>query len=231
MDANNYQQDINELLVKGERLSQLARTGSHPFMSDYQQWYIEAQELVRQILPSKLGDFDSYYEKPSQRGDCLKNLFTLYSDNQGVFTTNAPHLFQQQLGILKGVSNKFRSSLFNIKDLLHADLLDDELEMAQELLENGYTRAAGVLAGVALESYLKSLVKKHNIALDKERPAISNYNELLRKNDIFETHQWRKIQHLADLRNKCAHLDQAEPTKAEVQKLIDEVRGVIRNCL
>ncbi len=38
----------------------------------------------------------------------------------------------------------------------------------------------------------------------------------------------RKIQHLADLRNMCAHVLDDEPSGTEVQELLDDVDGVLR---
>ncbi|CAH2399819.1 hypothetical protein MES4922_220074 [Mesorhizobium ventifaucium] len=43
--------------------------------------------------------------------------------------------------------------------------------------------------------------------------------------------QWRFVQHLGDLRNKCDHKKQAEPTKEEVLVLIEGVRKITKTLI
>ena len=37
------------------------------FIDEYQPWYSEAMAIVRQLLPDRIDDFVSYYEKPKNR--------------------------------------------------------------------------------------------------------------------------------------------------------------------
>ncbi len=48
-------------------------------------------------------------------------------------------IFDSQIGILKSCEKRFESSLFDIKQLLQADIFDSELEAAQELNKKGFT--------------------------------------------------------------------------------------------
>ena len=66
--------------------------------------------------------------------------------------------FNQQLSIVKTIRERFRSSLFDIRQLAQADLFDSELEAAKELAKNKFIRAAGAVAGVVLERHLKESV-------------------------------------------------------------------------
>ena len=59
-------------------------------------------------------------------------------------------LFRQQLAIIKAVKARFESSLFDLRQLVQADLFDSDLEAAKELAGKNFTTAAGALAGVAL---------------------------------------------------------------------------------
>lgn len=91
--------------------------------------------------------------------------------------------FQTQFMILKSVQVKFESSLFDIKQLLQADLLDSEIDSSKELLKNGYLRASGVIAGVVLETHLSQVCNNHNITI-KKNPKINDFNEILKQNNV-----------------------------------------------
>ena len=45
---------------------------------------------------------------------------------------------------------------------------------------------------------------------------------------VIDTAQWRFVQHLADIRNKCDHKKSADPTPVEVTDLVDGVAKVIK---
>ena len=124
---------------------------------------------------------------------------------------------------MKSVEARFKSTLFDIKQLVQADLFDSELDASRELNKNGYIRAAGVLAGVVLESHLSQVCQNHGIAIRKKDPGISDFNDLLKKGDVIDVPQWRNIQRLGDLRNLCGHKKTRDPKEAEVLELIDGV--------
>lgn len=84
-----------------------------------------------------------------------------------VDTSAAISKFQQQLLILKSAEKRLESSLFDIKQLIQADIFDSEIETAKELNKNGFIRAAGALAGVIIETHLQQLCQDHGL---EERP-------------------------------------------------------------
>ena len=53
--------------------------------------------------------------------------------------------------------------LRSILSLVHAELFDDELEQARELLASGYTVAAAIVARVVLETTLRTLCVNNGI--------------------------------------------------------------------
>ena len=136
--------------------------------------------------------------------------------------------FEQQKNILKSVERKFSSSLFDIKQIIQADLFDDELETAEELNKKGFIRGAGAIAGVVLEKHLKQVANNHSIRMIKKNPGIGDFNDLLKNNDIIEVSTWRFIQHLGDIRNLCDHNKEREPSKEEVTDLISGVRKMTK---
>jgi hypothetical protein len=135
---------------------------------------------------------------------------------------------RQQLAILKAVQSRFDSSLFDIRQLVQADLFDSELEAAKELAKNRFTRAAGALAGVVLERHLGQVCDNHSIKIAKKSPVISDFYGALKDAKVIEIPDWRFIQHLADLRNLCDHDKKIEPTPEQVNDLISGVMKVTK---
>jgi len=205
------------------------------FNDDYQAWYSEAKALIKQLLPDRLSDFSRHYEKPKPRKGLSYENYRIEDFLQGLNVTRGwekekvvgpdaaiPH-FRQQQAILNAVSARFESSLFDIRQLVQADLFDSELAVAQELLKNGFIRASGAVAGVVLEKHLSQVAANHNITTRKKNPSISDFNDLLKQDDVLDTPSWRQIQRLSDIRNLCDHNKDRDPTKEEVQELISGV--------
>ncbi len=210
------------------------------FNEEYQAWYSETKVLIKQLLPDRLADFSRHYEKPKPRKDINYENYRIEDYLQGLSVTRTaykekivgpdaaiPH-FQQQQAILKAVSARFESSLFDIRQLVQADLFDSELTAAQELLKNGFIRASGAVAGVVLEKHLFQVAENHNIVTRKKNPTISDFNDLLKQNDVLDTPSWRQIQRLGDIRNLCDHNKDREPTKEEAQELIAGIEKFVK---
>lgn len=206
---------------------------------DYQAWYSESLAVVRQLIPSRLDDFESHYRKPKNRKvinyetyrieDALQGLMLRNHRGDLVFGPDAciPHL-QQQLSILKAAERRLDSSLYDIKQLVRADLLDSETEAARELLKKGFERAAGVIAGVVLEAHLSQVVENHKLNMRKANPSIADFNELLKSAEVIDTPTWRQLQRLADIRNMCSHKKQRDATREEVEELVSGVEKTIK---
>ena len=132
------------------------------FTSAYQNWYSESKTLIRQLLPDRLNDFVGYYEVPNNRkdvtytnyrvSDYLLNLTISRPMGETVVSPAAAiPKFRQQLLILKSIMKRFKSSLFDIRQLVQADLIDSDLEAAKALIKSGFLRSAGAMAGVVME--------------------------------------------------------------------------------
>lgn len=210
------------------------------FDSGYQSWYSEASAVIKQLLPDRLADFSRLYEKPKSRKAITWENYVIEDLLQGlqitrgfqkevvVNATAAIPRFKQQLEILKSAEGRFESSLFDIRQLVQADLFDSELEAARELIKNKFIRAAGAIAGVVLEKHLAQVCVNHNVSVSKKHPTINDFNELLKNNNVIDTPQWRFIQHLADLRNLCDHNKNREPKTEEIDDLISGVDKMIK---
>ena len=221
----------------GDRAEQVIQ-GLPSFKDEYQAWYSEARVLVRQLLPDRLADFTGYYERPRTRRQLTSENYRIEDYLQGfhrramgetiVGPDAAIPCFQQQLGIVKSVRERFQSSLFDIRQLAQADLFDSELAAAKELAGNGFNRAAGVLAGVVLERHLKEVCSNHGLTVRSRHPQIVHLNEALKEAEVIDIPQWRSIQYLGDLRNLCAHDGDSEPTAGQVADILEGVSKVTK---
>ena len=234
-----YPQDFARAAKKsiGDKTEEFIRS-LPSFKDEYQAWYSESKALVRQLLPDRLSDFTRYYEKPKSRKDITYENYTIEDYlqelhvNLGTSKVVGPDAaiprFQQQLSLVKSISERFRSSLFDIRQLAQADLFDSELDAAQELAKNKFGRAAGAVAGVVLERHLKEVCINHGLTFRKRAPQISDLNEALKGGNVIDIPQWRFIQHLGDLRNLCAHDKISEPKPGQVDDLLAGVAKVTK---
>ena len=60
---------------------------------------------------------------------------------------------------------------------------------------------------------------------------MAELNDPLKQAAAYDVATWRHIQLLGDLRNKCAHKKDAEPTQDEVEHLIDGVAWVVKTIV
>lgn len=212
------------------------------FSKEYQAWYSEATTLIRQLLPDRLDDFCSYYEMPKGRKDINHASYRIsdYLVNLGVTRgavqqevivgpKSAIPRFEQQLAIVKAIEKRFKSSLFDIRQLVQADLFDSELEAARALVKNGFHRSGGALAGVVMEKHLAQVCEQHGIKFDKrKKPTIAVLNGALKDAGVIDIPRWRSNQYLGDIRNLCDHHKDREPTSDEVTELVDGVGRVTK---
>ena len=208
------------------------------FDSVYEQWYSESIALLKQVLPDRVADFLQHYEPSKTRKELTLTTFRIRDFFQGVRVVQGNEVlvdgsaaithFDQQLSIVKAANARFTSSLFEIRQLIQADLLDSEIVAAEQLAKYKYIRAAGAVAGVVLERHLSQVCSDHSLKITKKNPTISDFNELLKQNDIIEIPQWRFIQHLGDIRNLCDHSKVDDPTFEQVSDLISGVKKITK---
>ena len=208
----------------------------------YQGWYTESYALIKQMLPDRLNEFKELYMGSGRAKTTDVTNFTIQNWLIGMRASQHPigpraigterdrrtfrdaeavaMRLQSQLSILIAVRRRFESSLFDIRQMVQADIFDSELEAATGLAKNGFTRAAGSLAGVVLEKHLGQVTANHSISIRKRNPTISDFNNALKDNGTLDIPSWRQVQRLGDIRNLCSHNKEREPTKDEVSELI-----------
>ncbi|NHZ86306.1 MAG: hypothetical protein GWP19_10550 [Planctomycetia bacterium] len=210
------------------------------FSNKYQDWYSESLITIKQLLPDRMNDFIRLYEKPkTTRKEITHENYTIEDYLNNITVTSSMYgkivgpesaipRFKQQLNILKSIKKRFTSTLFDIKQLVQADLFDSELEAAKELVNKGYLRGAGAIAGVVLEKHLAQVCINQGIKIIKKKSSISDFNDKLKGAKTYETPTWRKIQHLGDLRNLCDHKKKRDPNIEDVDELIEGVEKITK---
>ncbi|MFN5165283.1 MAG: hypothetical protein ACK5JG_08030 [Pseudomonadota bacterium] len=211
------------------------------FDRTYQRWYTEAQAVIRQLIPERIGDFVRHYEKPKVRKAIDFENYKIEDYLQGLQVTRlgevlvskraAINQFDQQVAILAAAKVRFESSLMDMRQMLQADLFDSELQAAEHLLKFKFVRAAGALAGVVLERHLSQVSATHAVSTGKKHPTIADFNEALKAASVVDVPQWRYIQHLADIRNLCDHARKPDPTVEQIADLLAGVAKVIKTVL
>ena len=188
------------------------------FESEYHNWYNQSFSIIKYLLPDRLIEFELFYKGEQKRKvidlftftiqDWIMGARAVFDDSIGKKAfddlTTTIMKFNTQLEILKSVKVKFESSLFDIKQLLQADLFDSEIDSSKELLKNGYLRASGVIAGVVLEAHLSQVCNNHNIIINKRNPTINDFNQALYASKHIDKIAMKHIDSLAAVGNDSA---------------------------
>lgn len=209
------------------------------FQYDYQLWYTKAIKAVASLATDRHAEFRSYYEIDPKRKSLGYGSYVIQDFLKGVapsnfqypdFDTRAQVLtcFFNQLTILNSIGERVDSVLGNIEGELYAELQDSEVAVARQLAKVSL-RAAGALVGVVIEGHLQKVAQAHDLKIPKKNPTIADLNDPLKTASVIDTPAWRKISFLADLRNLCAHKKDAEPTKEQVEDLIQGAEWLTKN--
>jgi hypothetical protein len=113
--------------------------------------------------------------------------------------------------------------LATTRSLVQAEVFDDELEQARELLSNKYTSAAAIVAGVVLETTLRELCTRHGISPGK----LDTMNSDLAKAGVYNKLNQKRITALADIRNSFAHGKSNGITSEDVDNMIRDVEKFV----
>ncbi|HYT42525.1 MAG TPA: hypothetical protein VEP90_09270 [Methylomirabilota bacterium] len=223
--SDEYYEIISWLPLTSEQ-----REARRKALRDYEGWYSAAYQLIKDYLPERSDDFCQYYEY--QKGKSSKQGVIDYLQFKGDPGTNSNSVvidrildaFERQLNILVSVQDVLDIKELNLRKLISADVVKIEIDQAEALFASGFYRAAGVVAGVALERYLKTLCDINKISYSS-RDTIQPVAQLLRSAGKLEIVEMNRITYLASIRNKCSHPDGA--SNDEIKSLIDEVKKLI----
>jgi len=117
--------------------------------------------------------------------------------------------------------------LSSVETLIQAEVFGSQLEQSQELLDSGYKLASAVITGIVLETGLREICTREEIAHGK----LDKMNADLAKKGIYNKLQQKRITALADIRNSAAHGKETEFKKDDVVNMIREVEQFLANTL
>lgn len=122
----------------------------------------------------------------------------------------------------------FNGGYFNsVRNLIQAELADDELDQARVLFEAGYIAAAAVVAGVVLETTLRTLSIRRGIPIG----SIDKMNADLAKAGQYNTLVQKRVTALAAVRNSAAHGKSQEYSAEDVAAFIAEIERFVGDQL
>lgn len=158
------------------------------------------------------------------------------SEHFGSFVeAEKPRAFLHNVDTLKRVKAVFHAAkedfeggyLRSIRTLVQAEVFDNELDQSRELLTAGYSAASAVVAGVVLETTLRTLCDRSEIPIGK----LERMNADLAKAGQYNSLVQKKITALAAIRNSAAHGNSDAFTKEDVSAMITDVERFVGDAL
>jgi hypothetical protein len=207
--AEDLKLELDKLHHQGAALAPLLRTrkAAAAFETGYQSWYSAALPVVKRLGPDRHAEFKRYYEIDHRRKwRCLAN----------------------QLAIFRSLQDRLAWRLLDIEDELRVELYSAELKAARVLVGKD-ARAAGVVAGMVLEGYLRRLIRRHQAKLQKSPARIRDMDQALRKAGVFDAQLWAQVSWLGDIAERCTRDGFAEPTPLQVRDLVDGVDWIVKH--
>ena len=236
---------VEELVAEGSSIWENARVASkgqakgfYLNYDEYQRWYSKSIPVVAQLIPDRLTEFREAYTFPRNRSSItpenfrISDAFTVIApaeEKVSLAQTRSVLLMRQQLSIVAAAADRVGSVLADIRSTVEAELFDDELATAVALVARGHLRAAGAVAGVVLERHLGRVAQFYGLTIRKRHPTIADLNDPLKNAGVYDVAPWRRIQHLADLRNLAVHEKGTEPTADDMTELVRGVNWVVKN--
>lgn len=204
---------------------------------EYQIWYSQAHLLVSRYLPLRADELQNLYYASATK-DTTSDVYNYYGIRSYLRTT--PHWekesefrprfeadIEQQRGILLAIAHTIDMRALDVATLVTADLVRGELNEAKLLLDHGFARAAGAVAGVALEAHLK-LLHEQSALTHSDSDTIVPLANRLRQSGMITLGDEKKCIAMADTRNKCDHKNKTDPTVEEVSELIEDVDRFVK---
>lgn len=209
-DELSEQVKLVEATVKqknNERFGTLIYVDNDLFLN----WCVKARSLIANAC----GKDSEYYSS-----------FVVVEEQKG-YGTNFNTLKRTKAVFLAAMEDFNGGYINTVRNFVQAELAGDEIEQARELIASGYIAAAAVVGGVVLETTLRTLCSRHNLApgsmdrMNAELAKAGQYNSLVQK----------RITSLAAVRNSAAHGKTEEYGANDVQNLIAEVERFVGDML
>ena len=199
-------------LEQAEEIASKA-TGNVKIVDDSQflNWKVKARHLLVTVCGEDSQHMDMFLKTEADRGV------------PGIGITNHAILLRLKAVVSAAQDDYEGGYLMKIRDLIQANVFDNELEQAEELFHSGYSTASAVITGVVLETTLRQMCADNGIAIGK----LDKMNADLAKAGVYNRLVQKQITALADIRNSAAHGNDTAFSPADVDNMIREVRRFI----
>ncbi len=236
-DKTVYERVDEELKESYKKASEKIK---HP-RGHYHSWYAKAYKVVRIFAPERLEEFERFYtgDKTIKKIEDLNAItagITHYlqgwivtkDDGEVNFKNTFESGLREQFNIINAILKNLDDDLFNLESGIHYEIYQSEMDIARDLRKKKFYRAAGSIAGVVIEVHLKKVVNNRGVPLaDKADPGMSAYNDALKKHKIYKTPTFSLIQLCGQIRNKCVHPKEEEPTAGEISSIISAAERIL----
>lgn len=217
--VNVLKKRFAELASQLDKVGATCKTKHNEYLGQYQEvdpelllnWCVKARSLISNSCGKESEHYASFLDGEKPRP---------YGDNYDVFI--------RVKAIFEAAREDFEGGyLVSVQNLVQAELAESELEQAVELLKSGYISAAAVVAGVVLETTLRTLCDRNGIPngkLDKMNADLAKagqYNSLVQK----------RVTAMAAIRNSAAHGKNDEFGRDDVESMIAEIERFAADVL
>lgn len=192
---------------------------------EYEIWYNQALTLVSEYIPEREGDFRGAYSDMDELLHFDGMEYTKADRYCGILR----RVISRQKNILLSIPPKLETERLKVRKGVSDEIITEELYQAKDLWDEGNVRAAGVVAGIALERHLLTLCEVSGRDLEYEySDGIRSLAETLYDAGDITSTKKSQLGYLADIRNDCAHANQEEPDNREAERLIKQAEDLVR---
>lgn len=212
------------------------------FKKNYLKWFLPVQNAIKIIQPEIYNTFVECYNTKSGKftffnfriHPYLKNMIPNsigydkpYEERFKQATQKVKNLLQYQLDLIYSIIENKDSLLLNFDNELFFSFQEENVQVAQNLLDNDFIRAAGAICGVIIEKHLIKLLipfdeKAYSYTLGKLNIECKRYS-------LYSETEKKRIDLYINYRNLCDHKNKINPTKNQVQDLIDGTKWILVN--
>lgn len=192
----------------------------------YELWYTQAFTLVSEYIPERRADFREAYSDIDEFLHFDGMEYTKADRYCGILR----RVVSRQKNLLLSIPPKLEAERLKVRRSVSDEIITEELYQAKTLWDDGNIRAAGVVAGVALERHLLTLCEVSEREMDYEySDGIRSLTETLYNADEITQTTKGQLEYLSDIRNDCAHANNEEPDDRDVERLIEQAEDLVRD--
>jgi len=193
---------------------------------DYQKWYSSSRHLVNDYMPERIAEFEEFYTRIIH-GLKLESGWGIHDKSE--YINSWSNDFLNQLGILLSVQLVAEIKEKSLRRILASDIANSEIEESELLFKNKRYRAAGAVAGVALERYLKTLCEINDVEYKTRGISSLAHSVHTERPSKLDDTVLKQMIYLAGIRDDCVHPNDIpdDELEANVRRLIDQAKSYV----